>query len=46
MGTPLEMEVTNIATLLDAARAGHSRLGRRNIWYRGHADETWNLVPS
>ncbi len=46
MGRIIQIEVTNIATLLDAARKVCLGFGRTAYWFRGHARAEWNLVPS
>lgn len=40
---PVEIEVESMASLLDALQADHDG---QHTWYRGHANEAWELLPS
>lgn len=42
----VETEVTDIATLIVAARKVLQGFGRTLYWFRGHASADWTLVPS
>ena len=42
----IQIEVANVATLLDAARKVCLGFGRTAYWFRGHARADWSLVPS
>lgn len=42
----LEIEVNNVAALVDAARKVLLGFGRTAYWFRGHAISDWPLVPS
>lgn len=42
----IEAEVTDIASLLEAARKNLAGFGRTQYWFRGHSQAEWQLVPS
>ena len=40
------LEISDLSSLFDAVQTSHKKLGALEIWYRGHMDSKWELVPS
>lgn len=41
-----EVEITNVASFIDATRRVCAGFGRIGYWFRGHGQAQWKLVPS
>lgn len=41
-----ELEISDVSSLFDAVESSLKQLGALSLWYRGHMDARWELVPS
>ena len=46
MSEDIFAEVSGISELIDAVKFCQKEFGKNNLWFRGHSNKDWSLIPS